>query len=335
MNTPRHPIFVFYGHDGAGKTTLIERMQRIYGGKRIHLGYRWKSEMFRYHLAAIRRAVRFASTEAPVYLDRGWLCENVYADEYRGGSQWPHMGRMLDRVLLAYGALNVVCSLDPTTAGSNHLVNTADRHELFADGMDRVASRYLKLLAGRNDLLPRTSYPDDLGTHIFDRRHDWIRHNWKAEPVDEYCRYLMTKWIGNESLAGGYLPSREHRNIVGNTAKYGKYMICGDRTKTDEYRRGWPFIEYQHSSLYLAQALHRINLPEHLTAYTNVDCIERWYDHPRFKDRRYLALGRNASDVLTEAGIEHGMVPHPSYHKRFCHDNEAYAKLIEENLYEK
>lgn len=44
---------------------------------------------------------------------------------------------------------------------------------------------------------------------------------------------------------------------------------------------------------------------------------------------RVVALGRNASDTLTAAGIKHGTVPHPQWWKRFrYHEQPEYAHLI-------
>jgi hypothetical protein len=104
--SPPVGIVVLEGADASGKTTLARHLVDRYGARYLHSTRR--REVWRWHLGALRWAVRESASRL-VVLDRLWLSEQVYGQVFRGGPAYDLGARCLDRVLLRYGAVTVLC----------------------------------------------------------------------------------------------------------------------------------------------------------------------------------------------------------------------------------
>lgn len=93
-----YPIYVLEGPDGAGKTTLAEEFVRRCGiGTILHCGNRFHDRMHWYHTVMFQKALK-AAESGPVIIDRWWPSEIAYSAAFRGGTRYPEIGRMMDRL---------------------------------------------------------------------------------------------------------------------------------------------------------------------------------------------------------------------------------------------
>lgn len=140
-----HPIFVVEGPDGAGKTSLCDKLKEVAGARYIHLTYRHKDKMHLYHGAALRYAVRLAQKQ-PVIIDRWWPSEIVYADAYRGGSKFAKYYLLFEHIATANGLVYVVCLPDGRERYLEHYnVLKGKRAEMYDEGMHRVYDGYVEM----------------------------------------------------------------------------------------------------------------------------------------------------------------------------------------------
>jgi thymidylate kinase len=142
LEKSKYPIFVFEGPDGAGKTSLSEEMQKMLGGRYIHLTYRWKTKMNLYHYSAIRVAAHLAQNQ-PVIIDRWWPSEIVYADAYRGGSKFAKYYLLLEHVANKMGVVFVMCLPEDRDRYLHHYdALKGKRTEMYDKGLERVYDGY-------------------------------------------------------------------------------------------------------------------------------------------------------------------------------------------------
>lgn len=142
LEKSRYPIIVLEGPDGAGKTSLAMALKEYLGARYIHLTYRWKDRMHLYHGAAIRYAARLAAHQ-PVIIDRWWPSEIVYADAYRGGSNFAKYYLLLEHIANNIGVVYVMClprDRERYLTHYNKLKN--EREEMYDEGLERVYDGY-------------------------------------------------------------------------------------------------------------------------------------------------------------------------------------------------
>lgn len=148
LEKSKYPIFVLEGPDGAGKTSLAKSLQEYLGARYIHLTYRFKDRMHLYHGAAIRLAARFAENQ-PVIIDRWWPSEIVYADAYRGGSDFAKYYLLLEHIANHLGVVYVMCLPQDR---DNYLVHYDElkgkREEMYDSGMSKVYDGYAEMFKG-------------------------------------------------------------------------------------------------------------------------------------------------------------------------------------------
>lgn len=315
-------IIILEGPDGAGKTTLGQHMAKQLNGTYLHLSYRWPNHMFEYHTAAIRWAIR-KSHKQPVIIDRWWPSEALYAAEYRGGSKWPQMGRMLDRVARKHGAVYVYClPTDLVQYRARFDKLKEERAEMY-DNTVGVAQRYLDLWDGKHiedtgnyaDLLARTGGVKNRRDHIY----------YSIEMYG-HCMDYFTDLVARRSalLVCSQMPnSITQPNLLGHLED-AQYLFVGERVNPKFNNLYWPWFDYGNSSLYMAEALHGVPAREELFMWANV------LDHDGTKNTmikevvekkpelKVIAVGKVALTHLVKDGIEvFEHVKHPSFVKRF------------------
>lgn len=180
-----HPVFVFEGPDGAGKTTLAKHLAKVTGAKYIHLTYRFKDRMHLYHSAAIKLVARYAQHQ-PVVLDRWWPSEILYAECYRGGSKFMKHFFLLEHIATQMGVTYVWCLPEDKKRYFDNINRLKDnREELFQDGFDRLYDLYrdfyhqyggLRENAVHYDMF-KNFVGDDINEAVRDMTFDYISQN--------------------------------------------------------------------------------------------------------------------------------------------------------------
>lgn len=301
-------IIVLDGPDGAGKTTLAKHLVENHGAKYIHLTYRWPRHMFEYHTSAIHRAGRLAKNNL-VVIDRWWMSELCYANAYRGGSSWPLMSRMMQRVLLKYSGIYVYCLPVDTR---EHLRAYDDlktqRKEMYKDILP-VVMEYHKLWDRVKHWPNITRY---------DR---FTQGGWLPEFTEKMFTIMATLQAGQPADAADH----ENHNLIGHVG-LAKYLFIGDQTNQRKFGgTWWPFYEYKASSLYLTQLLDKLHFEEHEGAWCNArgepemarSLLDRFELIP-------ICLGKDAFLHVTEKDARNWSkrnhpyaVLHPAYDRRF------------------
>jgi thymidylate kinase len=312
-----YPIIVVEGPDGAGKTTLAERLKGTLDAKVIHLTYRFGAQMHRYHTAAIELALRYAETQ-PVILDRWWPSEIVYANAFRGGSKWPLGPRMFDRVAQKHGVTYVLAlPVDRYTYLEHFKKLKGEREEMY-DTMDNVYSEYL-------DLYERYEHRDDFFRYTME---DW-------DSVAKYAESVADRAMQHFGRLADYAKDINQRDVAGNLVD-PEVLLVGEQSNPKGRRRVWPFFEYANSSLWMADALQKAGVDEVDLAWANafkvdggdnVDLIKAIVERTGCK---VVPLGAAALRLVEKkAGIKcYLALRHPQHTKRFEPDNiSGYHKL--------
>jgi hypothetical protein len=289
--------------------------------------------MWTYHFAALRRALRHSSSKLCI-LDRNWPCEEIYGHVYRGGTSFAHEGRLMQKVLLKHAALTIVC-----TTNIGHNLAQIKRHRQqyhspkFLVNSTAIAERYAMLWHGA-PVAERKTYIDDLaslgGGQI---RHDWLKYDVQRDGQDVAAFVSKVEAKMAQLRAAQYQPALDfsQRNIAGYLPT-AKYLLVGDQVNHNDFKRCWPFTAYSNSSLFMAQAMARLNLREEQFMWTNVDCAEsHWKRLMTASPGKLLpvALGIKAQQILHTEGLFPNRMSHPAYGRRFMGLDDWSASLAD------
>jgi hypothetical protein len=323
-------LIVLEGPDGVGKTTLAKYLVDNYRARYLHLTYRFKDKMPLYQMAALHHAIYLAQKhDCPVIIDRWWPSEQLYAAEYRGGTPWPHLGRLLDRTFLRYGVY-IFClpdELDLVNYAKKFEALKTNRVEMYENTVG-VARRYINLFYGGGLLNENNTYCDQFSQSIsgLSLREDVdeyqiIRH---GNNLNDYCEQVMTR-LQLQQLQVTKIVSFGCQNAVGNVVD-PRFLFIGDRSNSKNKNYQWPFIAYQNCSLFLAQTLHQLQFNETTGAWVNindkngvVNVRKILKNNPTIK---VILLGSEAEKTYTlEVGPSHNNsvrhIFHPQYYRRF------------------
>lgn len=327
-------IIILEGPDGAGKTTLGQHMAKQLNGTYLHLSYRWPDHMFEYHTAAIRYAIR-KSHKHPVIIDRWWPSEALYAAEYRGGSKWEHMGRMMDRVARKHSAIYVYCLPDDLVEYEKRFNKLKEEREEMYDSVVGVAKRYLNLWHGDKKHIPTANYADLLirTGGVKDRDdHMYYSINMYGHCMDHFTELVVKR--ATERLAAQFPGSLDEPNLLGHL-KEAKYLFVGEQVNPKHHNLYWPWYDYGHASLYFAEALHGVPAREELFMWANALNHDGSKNHlladlvdlkPNLK---VIAVGKVALTQLVKDGVEvFEHVKHPAFVKRFEGGVERMREIL-------
>jgi hypothetical protein len=289
--------------------------------------------MFKYHLAALRRALRKAE-HGLALLDRNWLSEEVYAHFYRNGTKWPHQGRIIDKLLLKHAAITVLCLLSKEEA-----IEQVEKHRKdgkyhapeFLTRPPEIAQRYWDIYHGKTSLIKRATYADDLmelGGAVQRADHIKYRISEEGTNIDQFIDELICSLENHREEQ--YQPALQFgvRNIAGHLDT-ARWLIVGDTVNYHDYRKCWPFLSYAGSTLFMASVFHKLNIAEEQLMWTNADCPEQHITalitlKPSLK---LVALGRKAENTIKALGLPCTRVAHPSFGRRFM-DSNSWAKSL-------
>lgn len=312
-------FYVLEGPDGSGKTTLAQALVRQLEAEglkvfKAHARYRFKRQgIFAYHTAIIDMAFRSGAQAAVI--DRLWPSEIAYGHACRGGTKYPHIGRMMDRAMLGAGLCHVLCQTDlETTVGT---VTERAKDELYPDRVRAVYQAYRDLDAGKLGYQPRFKV--------------------------HYDRARLTPEEGVKLISTVRGPTivDDSGSMTGNLDS--DTCLMGEAVNPKTHRARWPFHEHGNCSLVLAQALDSIRHREEDTFFCNADdarVAAAMLKLNRRADRmpRVVAMGCRAFDAAIIAtdglDIEVVKVDHPQYVRRFkSSKSDEYAEALHETIY--
>lgn len=330
-------VIVLEGANATGKSVLAKELERRYGAVTMHQTYRFRNRIFDFHTAVLHRALKLAETRL-VVLDRLWMSEEVYAHVYRGGTPWPHQGRMVDRVLKKLCAITIVClSFEDGPLRERYLQTRAHRADTGVEKTLAVNNRFRQLHRRSAEFEGRKTYFDDLvmAGPAYSPWSDILFYEI-GHQYDNLCECLesMIQIRQLNQLPG----ARENYNFLGNLLT-ARYVLVGERLNP-KFKWAWPFYEYGNSSLWLTEQLHALNFDESQAVWTNA------YDQPQtilqLKAEGHLdgagalkvvALGKSALRELERLQVPvHVEIPHPQFGRRFQHNGDCYTKRLRETL---
>jgi adenylate kinase family enzyme len=289
-------IIVLEGANATGKSTLAKELERKHGAIVMHQTYRFRNNIFNFHTAVLRRAIKLAKTQL-VVLDRLWMSEEVYAHVYRGGTPWPHQGRMVDRVLQQASAVTVVCiSMDDMVLRDRFLKTRAYRQDAGVAKNLEVNIRFRSLFE-RISIPNRKTYFDDL-VDAHDLRSDIIPYEIGEDTALTIEKVLhQIKDRQNKQLKGAL----GNPNFIGNLYQ-AEYLFVGDVTNP-KYKWSWPFYDYCGCSLWMAEQLHHDLFDETVAVWTNAHGEPKTLSQLAGRGLKTIALGVNAGLELKRIGI--------------------------------
>jgi thymidylate kinase len=325
------------GANATGKTTLAEELKKRHNAVVFHQTYRFRDKIFTYHTAALHLALKLAKTRL-VVLDRLWMSEVVYASVYRGGTPWPHQGRMVDRVLQRACAVQVVAVERDRDALIHRYHKTRHyRTDVDAERNADINSLYLSAVAGTKDFDSpkrpgvRKNYLDDMAFLATKRdRPDVMEFSdGNAEAMADRIEKRLIE-LQSTQLEGAL----SNYYFLGHLSEHTKILFAGD-VPNAKHRWTWPFYEYGFSSLWLSEQLHRLLFDETTAIWTNVNdpkintLNQLVVQHPALLRKMHVvALGQKASDTLTSFGLRHFTIPHPQWGRRFAADGKSYRDSL-------
>lgn len=322
------------GADASGKSTLAEEIKRQTDGVILHQSYRWKDKMFLYHTAVLRHACHLISQGRCVILDRHWPSEVVYGKVFRGGTKWPHEGRMMDRIILKQAGVYVFALGDPDVIAHRHNEMQQARKEEYSHSIAQVAREYHDLWYGQYYAKP-SNYAELVSARGgFAQRADALRYSIErnGSDVPGFAAGVVEKMRARQAMQYQPALNPKFQNVLGHAVS-ARILFVGDAANPKFHRLWWPFHDYGHSSLFLAQALHTIGFLETDAMWTNVNHPGADDAHVREileqKHLRVVALGRNAGAGLRKIGVtDFVSVRHPQHAMRFDRGSAAYQKEL-------
>lgn len=309
-------LVILDGPDGVGKTTLGQELAKRYDGHYMHLTYRFKDRMFLYHTAALDRAVKLSATKL-VVVDRLWLSELCYANAYRGGSRWPLMWRIMERVIHKVGGIHVVCLP----------VNVREYME-----------HYARLKETRNEL-----YSDTLPVYIeyhhqFEKMKSWehvLRFDMFHDNVDVTIAKIRNLVQTRVESQDPFIRDPRNYNALGHIGS-AEFIIVGDVSNPRKHRASWwPFYDYSGSSLYLTEMFDRLGFDESKFIWANARGKPEAarYLLARYElrsitlgDIAYRHVCKNSGDYFRH-GRPHWL-RHPAYEMRFFRDTPTLPGML-------
>lgn len=323
-------IIVIDGCDGTGKTTLAEAICKRHGGVYIHNTYRWPSKMPLYHTAALHRALKIARTRL-VVIDRLWMSEAIYAEVYRNGSPWPHMGRMIDRIVRKVGGVYILAQ-SPKNHKEKFEQLKSEREEMY-DNVDRVRERFDQLFEGGLSGHDR-DYAQQLSVFGMRLRDDVLpyRYDIEGRDIDVYIDMVMS--VLQSRLMKQYEPALHlhTKNFAGHLHE-ANIIFVGDRVNSKMRAVSWPFYDFGNCSEFFADVLHELMFDETRAVYVNAhdgngplhvnDCLRA---KPYMK---VICLGNQAHETMSQFKRRINKIMHPSYAKRFNKRAEFLQELTE------
>ncbi len=340
-------IVILDGPDASGKSVLADAFADMYHGQIIHLTYNKDvgPVMFDYQTDKMMEAIE-ESQEHLVIVDRHWMSENIYANTFRGGSPWPLMGRMMDRVWMKQAAIHVVCLPDNLeSAVEMHRKNMDASHPYEDDKFRELASRYRRFVYGCHKYKESdyVSWYARQGGILRHRFHDFTPYymTLQGKHLDIFCSCEIERLRQRQNSQYVMALKPSEHNILGHI-RFAKYLFIGEQVNNKGKSYNWPFYEYGNSSLYLTEALQEINFHEDLAMWTNAKTPDNYVSqHIPYLIKHGLkpiCFGKVAGDITAKVCFDYRLrtapvtLEHPAHASRFANDFSGYCEVLKEAL---
>lgn len=312
-------IIILDGPDCSGKSTLQQHLVNNYKAVPMHLTYNKEvgPRMFDYQSNEMLKAVNM-SQDHLVVVDRHWMSELVYANALRGGSPWPHMGRMMDRVWRKHAAIYVICLPSTLERAVGYYQHNIDNTHPY------TVEQYERLYVSYEELLEKMIQREDVGRYAFDIILD---------EMDKYCDTLLYQLQRRKLQQYVHALDPRDQNILGHL-KEAKFLFIGDQVNKKDNNYAWPFYEYRNCSLFLTEQLVALGVKETSLMWTNVydeSGNESYYHiHNLVKNHGLIPVvfGRRAEEVIKKVTRNYFHVDHPQFAKRFGKSEEFQEQML-------
>lgn len=335
-------LLLLEGADSSGKSTLARYICSRYNARYLHSTAHAPGQIWRWHLAALNRALKLAETQL-VVMDRLWHSEQIYGPIFRGRPGYDAAGaRVLDRILMKHAALTILCVPSDLRGHEARWARdrAAGKREMF-DRVREVIVAYYDLARG-NVERGGDGYTDQLSRYSggLRNRFDVLVYDLDRDTPERFTTQMLTKL---ERLRAYRLPGAlayRRQNLLGSDAA-ARVAIVGDRVSpSHDYRYPyWPFVSPNFadgSTGYLNRALHDLRFDETRAVWTNAnEPRDDWLDALLARpELRIVALGTKAAETLKKRGRDPDRwLCHPQSWRRFhYHDRAGYARVLREAL---
>lgn len=196
------------GPDCSGKTTLANKFVSAYGAEYIHLTWSPELEavMDKYRISAIEYAIALSQTKL-VVLDRPWISQVVYAEIYRGGTNWPDLAVKCDRLLQNASALQILCIPENVQEGLDAFAGSEKSEvELYSNDIDKTINAFLGVWSGDFDLFKPESSKYLTGIMFsggVGERSDFLAYTMSRHGTKEKFNDFCVKAISNLEILQG------------------------------------------------------------------------------------------------------------------------------------
>lgn len=310
-------FLVLEGPDGAGKTSLSERLKDLlehqwwvrYG----HCGPLTGDPLVEYELAFDDYDPGEDNTHWVVQ-DRLHWGETVYGPLYRGGSKLtPAMFRHVELYLASRGAVMVHVTAD---------LETLERRQREKNEDFQLPEHTRQVREQFQRRSTHSSIAVDFRTdELFDDSYE-VRVLRLLERAAGR-RYLARRYRHYPSYLGSLTPS---------TLLVGERRNTNSKTRPDCHAAFLPYPET--SGAYLLDTLRLTSdnrFSDRNLGIVNADELDATFAYTFPSVTRVVALGRYAEKVLSDLQVEHRAVPHPQYVRRFHHhDQVGYKQALKE-----
>lgn len=152
-NLPLTGVIVLEGPDCTGKTTLANHFVKNYGATYIH--GTWSEDIEKDNHNILMSQIELAMHEAKhgglVIIDRSWISEFIYADVFRGGTNWPDLAEDAFVRLLAADAIYIFCmpfGARNTEKHRKRFLERAGKGEEMYEDMGKIVEAFQCFLFG-------------------------------------------------------------------------------------------------------------------------------------------------------------------------------------------
>lgn len=305
--------FVLEGPDGAGKSTLANRLHDLFGLEVNHFGPPTKPPIEEYlHWLLDKDAEGHNRV-----VDRFHLGESVYGPIFRGSDPLS----MHDLTTIEWALMVRGYTMIYVTTSLKTMIDNIERR-----GDDMVNPDRMAKITQLYDVVIQVGCMESMA---YDYQHQEGRVNWAR------ARLLQKKAERYRAHCGGY---------PGTGSLAPMAILVGERPNSNltDKARGVPFAAGT-AGEWLIDAIWRAGWWQSVYV-TNAEKVDKdrdmvareirflWQEADQTGNPRahVIALGKFAAGIMSKHQIPHAQVVHPSYHRRFnYHDGpDAYAHLL-------
>ncbi|HYD35935.1 MAG TPA: hypothetical protein VD999_07795 [Vitreimonas sp.] len=289
-------IIILDGPDGTGKTTLAQYFINRYQARYLHLTYRFKNNMFEYNTAAIELAAKWANEGYLVIIDRLWMSNYVYDKVFRKGPHQAYLGRFIDRLVLRYSGIYVICLPENSREYLNDYNDLKSTRIEMYSRMDEIYNEY----AWWWQKIQKEKWPHAI-------RYDMYK---EGRDIQLFAQSLLER-LGEER-ENGYMLNPMDKNFSGSLA-HGEVLFIDAKANRRKGLPWYPRHSYTEANIHLAAVLELAGIPEYKLMWTNIES-GLWKELTSKYELQPIALGHDAYRAMVwDSGSYH------FYGKPDCH----------------